>query len=98
MQILKDIGSYAGLGAVVGLAVRSALYFSQARDVRRLREWAGRAPERAADGVVQQQAAPQRVTAVPQAKPGQPAQPATAQTAAVKPAAAAAAGAGAGVA
>ena len=29
-----------------GLAVMSALYFSQARDVKRLREWAGRAPER----------------------------------------------------
>ena len=38
MQILKDIGSYAGLGAVVGLAVLSALYFSQARDVKRLRQ------------------------------------------------------------
>jgi hypothetical protein len=34
------------LAAVVGLAVLSALYFSQARDIKRLREWAGRAPER----------------------------------------------------
>ena len=47
MEILQEIGSYAGLAAVVGLAVLSALYFSQARDVKRLREWAGRAPERA---------------------------------------------------
>lgn len=31
---------------MVGLAILSALYFSQARDLRRLREWAGRAPER----------------------------------------------------
>jgi LytR cell envelope-related transcriptional attenuator len=46
MHIVQEIGSYAGLAAVVGLAVLSALYFSQARDVRRLREWAGRAPER----------------------------------------------------
>ena len=30
----------------MGLAVLSALYVSQARDVKRLREWAGRAPER----------------------------------------------------
>ncbi|MBA2420407.1 MAG: hypothetical protein H0V57_04685, partial [Thermoleophilaceae bacterium] len=46
MEILQEIGAYAGLAAVLGLAVLSALYFSQARDVRRLREWAGRAPER----------------------------------------------------
>ena len=30
-----------------GLAVLSVLYFSQARELKRLREWAGRAPERA---------------------------------------------------
>jgi hypothetical protein len=47
MEILQEIGSYAGFAAVLGLAVLSALYFSQARDVKRLREWAGRAPERA---------------------------------------------------
>lgn len=47
MHVIQEIGSYAGLAAVVGLAVLSALYFSQARDVKRLREWAGRAPERA---------------------------------------------------
>src|SRR3954469_17224344 len=102
MQILKDIGSYAGLGAVVGLAVLAALYFSQARDVKRLREWAGRAPERVAEGTDAQQIAPQRVTAVPQAKPtapGQkPAQPAAAQPGAAKPAAAPAAAAAAGAA
>ncbi len=44
MEILQEIGSYAGLAAVFGLAVLSALYFSQARDVKRLREWAARAP------------------------------------------------------
>ena len=48
MEIIEQIGSYAGLAAIVGLAVLSALYFSQARDVKRLREWAGRAPERTA--------------------------------------------------
>ncbi len=51
MEIIEQIGSYAGLAAVLGLAVLSALYFSQARDVRRLREWAGRAPERDAEEV-----------------------------------------------
>jgi hypothetical protein len=46
MEILQEIGSYAGIAAILGLAVLSALYFSQARDVKRLREWAGRAPDR----------------------------------------------------
>jgi hypothetical protein len=49
MHLVQEIGSYAGFAAVVGLALLSALYFSQARDVKRLRDWAGRAPERAAE-------------------------------------------------
>lgn len=48
MEAIQQIGSYAGFAAVVGLAVLSALYFSQARDLRRLREWAGRASDRPA--------------------------------------------------
>ena len=39
-EIVQEIGAIAGLAAVVGLAVLSVLYFSQARDVKRLREWA----------------------------------------------------------
>src|SRR5436190_4308487 len=58
MHFIKEIGAYAGLGAIVGLAVLSALYFSQARDLKRLREWAGRAPERASEQAAQQAAAP----------------------------------------
>jgi hypothetical protein len=50
-ELIKDIGAFAGLGAFLGLAILSLLYFSQARDVRRLREWAGRAPERDAEEV-----------------------------------------------
>lgn len=50
-QAIKDIGAFAGLAAFLGLAVLSLLYFSQARDVRRLRDWAGRAPERDAEEV-----------------------------------------------
>ncbi|MEA2348434.1 MAG: hypothetical protein QOG62_2221 [Thermoleophilaceae bacterium] len=41
MQItdyIQQIGAYAGFAAVIGLAVLAALYFSQAREVRRLRE------------------------------------------------------------
>jgi LytR cell envelope-related transcriptional attenuator len=48
--IVQEIGAVAGFAAVVGLAVLSPLYFSQARDVKRLREWAGRAPERSRPG------------------------------------------------
>jgi LytR cell envelope-related transcriptional attenuator len=50
-EIVQEIGGAAGLAAVVGLAVLSALYFSQARDVKRLREWASRARERSGPGV-----------------------------------------------
>ncbi len=50
-QAIRDIGAFAGLGAFLGLAILSLLYISQARDVRRLREWAGRAPERDAQEV-----------------------------------------------
>ena len=44
---LEKIGSFAGLAAFFGFAVLTVLYFAQAREVKRLREWAGRAPERA---------------------------------------------------
>ena len=49
MDLVERVGAYAGLAAFLGLAILALLYFSQARDVRRLREWAGRAPERAAE-------------------------------------------------
>src|SRR5947209_12303935 len=71
-HVVEQAGSLAGLLAVIGLAVLSALYFSQARDLRRLREWAGRAPERAAEMGVAPQQAPGRVVAAPQ-RPAQPA-------------------------
>jgi hypothetical protein len=48
VTILREIGALAGLAALVGLSVLGGLYVAHARDVRRLREWAGRAPERAA--------------------------------------------------
>jgi hypothetical protein len=100
-EILQEIGAYAGMASVVGLAVLSALYFSQARDVKRLREWAGRAPERSEQGTP---ALPGRVTpptAAPPPVPGPgktvtpiPGRPAPATPAGqTAPAAAAAAGA-----
>src|SRR3954452_20198550 len=44
---VEKYGAYVGIAAFFGLAVLSLLYFSQARELKRLREWAGRAPERA---------------------------------------------------
>jgi hypothetical protein len=78
LEIVQEIGAVAGWAAVVGLAVLSALYVSHARDVKRLREWAGRAPEQSGRGVT---AVPRRATDVPP-----PAQPQTAATASGAPA------------
>jgi len=44
---LEEIGGVLGYVAFAGVAVLIFLTFQQARHVRRLREWAGRAPERA---------------------------------------------------
>lgn len=49
------IGAIAGLVAILGIALLSVLLFAQARELKRLREWAGRAPERARE--VEEQAA-----------------------------------------
>src|SRR5207253_11457467 len=43
------VGAIAAFVAIIGIAVLSLLVFSQAREIKRLRDWAGRAPERAAD-------------------------------------------------
>src|SRR3954449_1838052 len=82
---IQTIGAIAGLAAIPGLAVLALLYFGQAREVKRLREWAGRAPERAAEleARVAQDAA-RRVQAQP-LRPAQPATPAAQQAAAAKP-------------
>jgi len=49
VDLVERVGAYVGLAAFLGLAVLALLYFSQARDVKRLREWAGRAPERSVE-------------------------------------------------
>jgi hypothetical protein len=48
MDLIESIGAYLGLAAFLGLGILVLLYFQQGREVRRLRDWAGRAPERAA--------------------------------------------------
>lgn len=47
--MIQTVGAYAGLLALFALGVLAFLVFSQARDIRRLREWAGGAPERDAE-------------------------------------------------
>jgi hypothetical protein len=72
VELLERVGSYVGLAAFLGLAILALLYFSQARDVRRLREWAGRAPERALE---QTERATEVAPATPAAQHSLPATP-----------------------
>ena len=51
MHLIDRIGPYLGVAAFLGLSVLAVLVFVEAREVRRLREWAGRAPERAAEAL-----------------------------------------------
>jgi hypothetical protein len=43
------VGAIAAFAALLGIAIISLLAFTQAREIKRLREWAGRAPERAVE-------------------------------------------------
>ncbi len=49
LNLIKEIGAFAGLAAFLGLTVLALLSFTHGRDIRRLREWAGSAPERDAE-------------------------------------------------
>ena len=49
MDLIDTIGDFAGLAAFIGLGILALLFFAQSRDLRRLREWAGAAPERDAE-------------------------------------------------
>ncbi len=87
VNVVVKIGAYCGFAAIIGLAVMSMLYFAQAREVKRLREWAGRAPERDAELAQRVQSdAQRRVVAQPMA----PATTAAQQAEAARTAAAAA--------
>lgn len=46
---ITKIGAIAAFAALLGIAILALLVFAQAREIKRLREWAGRAPERAAE-------------------------------------------------
>ncbi len=49
LHTVERIGSFAGLASFLGLAVFALLLFAHGRDIRRLRDWAGSAPEREQD-------------------------------------------------
>ena len=57
MHAIESIGPVLGIVAFIGLAILAFLLLQQARDIRRLREWAGRAPERASEAAEAVQAA-----------------------------------------
>lgn len=46
LHTVERIGSFAGLASFLGLAIFALLLFAHGRDIRRLRDWAGSAPER----------------------------------------------------
>lgn len=48
-DVIQTVGGYAGIISLLGVVVLAMLCFSQARDLRRLRQWAGGAPERDAE-------------------------------------------------
>ena len=62
---VEKYGAYVGIAAFFGLAILTLLYFAQAREVKRLREWAGRAPERAAELEQAVPSTPRRCAAPP---------------------------------
>jgi LytR cell envelope-related transcriptional attenuator len=66
---VEKYGAYVGLAAFIGLAVLSLLYFAQARELKRLRDWAGRAPERAAELQARVTAQAEEALRVPEVEP-----------------------------
>lgn len=92
---IDKYGTYIGIAAFFGLAILTLLYFAQAREVKRLREWAGHAPEKITeleDLIEELRSAPvaaapavQQAPAPVQAEP-QPAVAATNGTAKLEPA------------
>jgi hypothetical protein len=72
-DLIEKIGPIVGVVAFLGLAILAFLIFQQAREVRRLREWAGRAPERAVEAADATAAAAEaRGEAPPVADAGEP--------------------------
>jgi hypothetical protein len=68
---VTEIGALVAVAGLLAIAVLSLLFFTQGKEIRRLREWAGRAPERAEElaqaqrGVPVAAATPAAAAAVP---------------------------------
>jgi hypothetical protein len=73
IDLIERIGPVVGIAALLGLAILAFLIFQQGREIRRLREWAGRAPERADDAAQASLAAAEargEVAEEPRGEPG----------------------------
>jgi len=55
LHTVERIGAFAGLASFLGLGIFALLLFAHGRDIRRLRDWAGSAPEREAERMEQTQ-------------------------------------------
>src|SRR5215217_7532735 len=66
---VEKYGAYLGIASFLGLALLSILYFAQARELRRLHDWAGRAPER--DRELEARVSAQAATRVGASEPAQ---------------------------
>ena len=73
-DLIEKGGAYAGIAAFFGFAVLSVLLFAQARELKRLREWAGRAPERAQE--LEQRVVAQAAASAARRAPAMPGTPA----------------------
>jgi hypothetical protein len=87
-HFVDKAGNIGGFAAIVGLAVLVLLYFSQARELKRLREWAAEAPERAAELEQRLMASVRRGAPQPASARAGVARPATPAGASSRPAAA----------
>jgi hypothetical protein len=72
---VEKYGAYVAIACFFGLAVLSLLYFAQARELRRLRDWAGRSPERPEDLEARVDALADALRRVPQQAPARRAVP-----------------------
>jgi LytR cell envelope-related transcriptional attenuator len=72
IDLIERIGPVVGIAAFLGLSVLAFLIFQQAREIRRLREWAGRAPERADEATEASLAAAEARGEVAEPEPREP--------------------------
>ncbi|MHB8491608.1 MAG: LytR C-terminal domain-containing protein, partial [Solirubrobacteraceae bacterium] len=66
---ITEIGAVVAVAGLLAIAVLSLLFFMQGKEIRRLREWAGRAPERAQELAARRPEAPSPLGAVEPAQP-----------------------------